>query len=850
MGEVYRARDTRLGREVAIKVLPQALAGDADRLRRFEQEARSIAALNHPNIMELHDVGEHDGSPYIVCELLEGETLREKMVAGPLSQRRVLDYASQIAAGLAAAHDKDVVHRDLKPENIFIVKDGRVKILDFGLAKLRKNSKLATAASSETFASTSLGNAKTTPGMVMGTVGYMSPEQVRGEDVDQRTDIFALGAILYEMLSGERAFRGDTSVETMNAILKEDPPDFDAQKLRVAPAVERIVRHCLEKDPGQRFQSAKDLAFAMEAVSGTSVLSSAAVAVQRDSKRKRLLTAVSLVAVAVALLGAGYLLASRWRSDQSVENQFQLLTFRPQIIFRAAFAPDGTTIVFSSAHWANRPDIFILAPEYPEARATELKNTQLLSISSKGEMAVLTNPQLLGHRVFQGTLARVAISGNAPRAMLDGVMEADWAPDGSDLAITRIVGGKCLLEYPAGKVLTETNGYFSDLRISPQGDHIAFLEHEFRFDDRGAVAVVDLAGNKKVLTEVFWGAEGLAWSRDGQEVLFSAGTGTYSSFPVRGVTLKGKTRIVQDSAGGIWIHDVNREGKWLVTQEEQWREMTGLGSGAKGEVDLAFLDFSVPQAISSDGTTLLFTEENGFFGSSYTVCMRKMDGSPSVTLGIGNAAGLSNDGAKALAIIFSSPNKLMSYPTGAGAPQELNTGNLRSIENASWFPDKKRALVCGSETDHASRCYATTPDGGPPTPVTPEGSTAGILTPDGTEVLAVDSGGNRVFYPIKGGQPRPAPALGIEQQNWFPVILGWTSDGKDLIVRQNESQAAVLVQRLDLQTGKRTLLRRIAPVDAAGLLAVQNIAVANDAKWYAVAFRRQRSSLFLVNRPK
>src|SRR5438309_945267 len=263
MGEVYRARDARLGRDVAIKVLPEALAKDADRLRRFEQEACTIAALNHPNILGIHDVGAHDGAPFLVSEFLEGQTLREKLESGPLPVRLAIEYALGIAQGLAAAHEKGIVHRDLKPENVFITRDGRVKVLDFGLAKL-----LRPEESHDTVAT--LASPATLPGTVMGTVGYMSPEQVKGGASDARSDIFSFGAVLYEMLSGRRAFKRDTAAETMTAILKEEPPEFGETATPIPGGVERITRRCLEKSPEQRFQSAKDLAFALEALSGTS----------------------------------------------------------------------------------------------------------------------------------------------------------------------------------------------------------------------------------------------------------------------------------------------------------------------------------------------------------------------------------------------------------------------------------------------------------------------------------------------------------------------------------------------------------------------------------------------------
>ncbi|MGA9931350.1 MAG: serine/threonine-protein kinase, partial [Terriglobales bacterium] len=267
MGEVYRAHDSRLNRTVAIKVLPTSYSADAERLQRFVQEARAAAALNHPNILSIFDIGEASGAPYIVSELLEGQTLRERIRSGPLSSRKSIDYALQVARGLAAAHEKGIVHRDLKPENLFLTHDDRVKILDFGLAKL-------TRPESEAGADTATVQVNTEPGQIMGTVGYMSPEQVRGKPADHRSDIFSFGSILYEMLSGQRAFRGESPAETMSAILKEEPAELSETARNVPPALERMVRHCLEKNPGQRFQSAGDLAFDLEALTDGSVSSS------------------------------------------------------------------------------------------------------------------------------------------------------------------------------------------------------------------------------------------------------------------------------------------------------------------------------------------------------------------------------------------------------------------------------------------------------------------------------------------------------------------------------------------------------------------------------------------------
>lgn len=304
MGEVYRAKDTRLGREVALKILPAGFARDADRLRRFEQEARAVAALNHPNILAIHDIGQQDDTPFLVSELLEGENLRAILDRGALPQRKAIDYGVQTAQGLAAAHEKGIVHRDLKPENLFITKDGRVKILDFGLAKLAPQKTDAPEAIALT-----LTHEQTQAGVVMGTAGYMAPEQVRGEAADPRTDIFAFGAVLFEMLSGQRAFRRDTAAETMTAVLKDDPPELAMSEHAVTPALDRIMKRCLEKSPEQRFQSAKDLAFALEALSGSAASTAKQQAIPAARKNKWMPAAAACIAIAA--IAAAYLIGSR-----------------------------------------------------------------------------------------------------------------------------------------------------------------------------------------------------------------------------------------------------------------------------------------------------------------------------------------------------------------------------------------------------------------------------------------------------------------------------------------------------------------------------------------------------------
>jgi eukaryotic-like serine/threonine-protein kinase len=349
MGEVYRARDTKLGRDVAIKVLPAAFSADGERLRRFEQEAQAAGALNHPNILVIFHIGTHDDAPYIASELLEGETLRERMAGAALSQRKAIDYALQVAHGLAAAHAKGIVHRDLKPENLFVTNDGRVKILDFGLAKLT-----GTGDGTQSQTEVPTRKIKTDPGMVMGTMGYMSPEQLKGQPADHRSDIFSFGAILYEMLAGKRAFRGESMAETMSAILREDPPDLSETNKTISPALERVVRHCLEKNPEERFHSARDLAFAIGSLSGAATssgqtMTTAALPTLRPRTRER----IGWIALTVSLLITAIVLAflhfPRAPTESVAAVRYTIVLPMKAMTFGSAISPDGRSLLFNAA---------------------------------------------------------------------------------------------------------------------------------------------------------------------------------------------------------------------------------------------------------------------------------------------------------------------------------------------------------------------------------------------------------------------------------------------------------------------------------------------------------------------
>jgi eukaryotic-like serine/threonine-protein kinase len=844
MGEVYRARDTKLNREIAIKVLPESLSKDADALARFEREAHAVAALNHPNILAIHDFGEAEGVVYAVMELLEGESLRSRLEGGPLPPRKTVDYAIQILHGLSAAHEKGIVHRDLKPENLFVTADGRVKILDFGLAKTLTAASPSPGGrgwpegSGEGGTSAPTTPAGTEPGTVMGTVGYMSPEQVRGKPADHRSDIFSFGAVFYEMLSGNRAFQRESAAETMSAIVREEPPELLESGRNISPALDRIVRHCLEKSPGERAQSAHDLAFELASVSGFSGQSGAVlpVAVRRSWR-----LGLGLIGVAAAL-AISTLVSYRHGETKgrrsAAEITFRQMSFRPQAIFQAAFTPDGETIVYSAALEGNVPELFTIRPEYPEPRPLGIPRTHLLSISSKGELAVLTNARFVAHRLFTGTLARVSLGGTAPREILENVRQADWSPDGSELAIVRTWEGRDRLEFPIGKVLYETAGYLSDLRVSPRGNRVAVFEHPRQWDDRGSVIVVDRAGKRTVLSGEYWGQEGLAWSPGGDEVLFTASTEGFSQI-LYGVDLSGHRRVVLRSAGGLTMHDVSRSGRWLVTRDDNRSEISVLAPGASAERDLSWLDQSNIPLLSRDGHVLLFNDESSAAGPNYAVCLRTTDGGPVVRLGEGYPWGLSPDGKWALAVIYTPP-QLVIYPTGPGDTRRLPRGSLDTYQSANWFPDGKSALVCGNEAGKASRCYAQDISGGPPRPVTSEGTTNGTVSPDGTQILSSKPNGTWLIQPAGGGTAQAVPGLTPDDS-----VIRWSADGRSVYVFRSTA-LPFRFERLDLASGRRELIREVAPAVRAGVIGSSRASLTDDTKSYSYDYSRFTSQLFVV----
>ncbi len=830
MGEVYRARDTRLAREVAIKVLPEAFARDADRLQRFEHEARVLSTVNHPNILAIHDVGSQGDLHYLVSELLEGQTLREKMNAGPLSQRRVTEYAVEMARGLAAAHDKGIVHRDLKPDNVFITKDGRIKILDFGLAKQAIGEAGLSGQSATVAAPT-----PTQPGTVMGTAGYMSPEQVRGQNVDHHSDIFSLGAILYEMISGKRAFKGDTGVETMSAILKEDPPELSESGLNVTPGLDRIVRHCLEKEPGQRFQSARDLAFDLESLSSLSGAAKPVTGSHLASAtrfRTPLLIAIpALLLVAAAAFWAGH--ATRKPSAPV----FTRLTFRGGHVGAARFSPDGQTIVYSAELGDEPLQIYTTRPDAPQSRELGLKNSSILAISKQDELAITLNHIQPMANAGSGTLARVPLTGGSPREISEAVGSADWSPDGQSLALGTLTGSSFNLEYPQGKRLYETQGWISDLRVSPDGNMVAFILHSIRWDSLGTIMVVDRQGKSRVLTGSFSDARGLAWAPSGKEIWFT-GSNVHLSSNLFAVDLDGHQRLVWAGAGGVVLQDIFPDGRVLFIRENRRRGIAGLFPGHASEIDMSWQDWSLVTRISPDGKWIFFAEEGDGGGQKYSAYMRATDGSPAIRLGDGTPYGVSPDLKWVASTIPGQPQQLWLLPTRAGAPKNLSQLGF-DYDYAVWFPDGKHLLVTGREPGKQARSYLTTMDGGALTPITPEG-VQGFPTEDGKDVVS-RQGDAIKFYPVDGGQPRSVPAKIPD------VTLPWGGQSGRYVIGAEHPGVPLKLYRYDTVTGERKPWRDLVPADRAGVYVANIFDITPDTHWYAYSYVRDLSDLYLVD---
>ncbi len=847
MGVVYRALDTHLDRSVAVKVLPSTAVANADRRARFSQEAKSASALSNRHIVTIFDIdtGQVDGQPvdFIAMEYVAGKTLDRLIGRKGIRLNDALGYAIQIADGLAAAHSAGIVHRDLKPANVIVNEQGEVKILDFGLAKLTEIEEPDVFAVTQSVQIDAV--LRTEAGTIIGTVAYMSPEQADGHTVDARSDIFAFGAVLYEMVTGRRAFSGDSKLSTLASVLHSEPAPLSQVGPGVPRDVERIINRCLRKDPQRRWQSMSDIKVALEDVLDeleAGKLGSADTEVVAARQRRSIRFLFWPAVILVALLAGVY---AGWRLLQPVQPTFERLTYRRGEIPSAKFSPDGQTVVFS-AQWANEPtNIFSMRPGGREYRPLDLPEGRILAISSTGEMAILLGQ---ANREGSGTLARVPLSGGAPREILENVNDADWSPDGSTLAVSRTVGGKNRIEYPIGTVRYESEESSPELlRISPRGDMIAFFEHD---NDAGdyTVMVLDKDGKKLALSRGWQAPGGLAWSPKGDEIWFG-GAKAGAEPALRAVTLQGKERLVVETPASMLVDDITRDQvrdpKVLFTVADSRKGISALAPGAKQESDLSWFDSSQVDDISPDGKTILFVELSYGQARNPAIYIRSTDGSQAVRLGDGNRPALSPDGKFVACILNDGPKAELSLlPTGPGEARVFKTPGMR-YERVEWFPDGEKLLVTGNQPNQPMRTYLQDIRGGEPVPITPPGVLGARVSPDGKYVTAM-VGGKLNLLPIAGGLSKPAVAPQVIDVQAGDSVVRWSADGRFLYLRQNEGLAAMKINRLDLTSRREEPWKELKPADPVGVR-IGQVVMTPDGNVYAYSYQRDISTLYLAD---
>ena len=823
MGEVYRATDTRLGRAVAVKMIIADLADDPSRVRRFELEARAAGALNHPNLCTVFDVGRHDDAPFVVMELLEGESLRERLKQGPLPPRKAVNYAAQIARGLAAAHVKGIVHRDLKPANLFLTPDGRLKILDFGLAKLTRPDLVTPAGDDPADRQrdparrrhghhglhgprAGQGRVRRPPG------GYLRPGCGHLRDADGSAGVC----------------RGD-----LPRVRVSDPQRGSAAaccgQRAGRPASIRSSATAWRKAAAERYQDAADLAFQLESLAGGDTVTASALTGPGPARgigaKFRSHLALVLAGALLTAVVAYPVIRHAWPADRSRLN-YTRLTMQRGRIGAALFAPDGRSVIYSAA-WQDQPwRLYETRPGSPSSRALELPEAALFSISPTGMLAVAVATDTGAGLSDVNTLAVVPMSGGTPRRLLDQVRSADWLPDGETLAVVRRINVKDRLEVPPGHVLYETTGHINDVLVSPDGRWIAFNDKPGTMATNGAFVIIDREGRVVARTVVWNVPQGAAWSAGGRELWFCASQ-DQGTTELRVLTPRGGERVVTRFPGIIGLGAIAPDGRLLLTRMYVDSRMRGRGAADEEDRDLQWYDYSLPTDISEDGKWLIFVEQGVFGMEQGAVCMRGLDGSPPVKLGTGFPWAISPDN-QWVYVVASSSKRIVRLPTGAGQPDTLPCGEVGRLgPGLAWLPGGQGIVFGGGEVGHELRTYAQDLQGGLPRPITPEGIYMRLLSPDGqTMVVCSAEDRSHLLWPLGGGEPRPLAGMLAGE-----IPVQWSADGSSLYCAPRWGNP-LTITRVEVATGRRFPWKVItAPDPLAG--AISHFRMTSDGRCYA-----------------
>lgn len=836
MGVVYLAQDVRLPRKIALKVLPSQFTNDKDRLRRFQQEARAASALNHPNILTVHEVEQRDGLHYIATEFVDGVTLRQHMQARQMHLDEVLNIATQVASALQAAHAAGIAHRDIKPENIMIRSDGYIKVLDFGLAKLTENEVSPAAA-------------ETNPGVVMGTPRYMSPEQARGLDVDLRTDIFSLGTVIYELVTGKLPFEGETTSDVIAALIKDEPEPMRSRVTELPVQFEQVVSKALAKDRGQRYQTIGEFASALQELKDEIKLG-ALVLTHDDSRNAQTIKArtatgpqvkhqterVSLskgwtLTIALGLiLVVGVVTFLMFRPyptsvKEKIDRTSIPLTNRAGYVSAARFAPDGKRVIYSAGVDGKPLELFYNNGEGAVSTSAGIGEASLKSVSRSGKIAVLVNFELSWSDGYKGTLQILRAGGVQPEATYPGVDDAAFAPDDSFAILKTGMDGDQRLEYPVGTVLYKSTGWMSYPRFSPKGDKIAFFEHPVG-DFSGSIVVLDWASKKRTEILSDWQSlKGLAWNPKTNDIWFS-GSKVSKTVNINRVSVSGQgiEKLYAVSGQNARVEDISDDGRILISQGTNNTTMVLLRDKSRVEVIKQPDAWSTSADISPDGKTLLFYQwgYESVDGSDVSgVYLQRLENSAVVKLGPGKALALSPDGNWALALEPTKPEPhLTLLPTSAGGqPKPLSNPGIKEYYFASFFPDGKQILFTGEEArarDGVSiRSFVQDIKTGEFHPFTEEGTIALRISPDGQRVITRQP--DLVYYiqDLHGGEPTKIPGLKDDDEP-----IQWSDDGRAVYVKA-AGDFATKIYRVNLATGERQEWKDIDPSNKVGLVGLE-----------------------------